>query len=95
MRHQAIYNTHSNVVSVDDGLGAFDKDGNQVEIDEKLVLAEITKLEDEFNSLSWKRSRLEEYPNITDCIHALLDGGDTLTELQAKRAEVKAKYPKP
>ena len=39
-------------------------------------------------------NRLNEYPNHNDCIHALLDGGDTLTELQAKRQEVKTKFPK-
>jgi hypothetical protein len=35
-----------------------------------------------------------EYPTHEDCIHALLDGGDTLTELQAKRTAIKNKYPK-
>jgi hypothetical protein len=40
-------------------------------------------------------NRRSEYPNHNDCIHALLDGGDTLTDLQAKRQEVKSKYPKP
>ncbi len=39
-------------------------------------------------------NRRSEYPNHNDCIHALLDGGDTLTDLQAKRQEVKNKYPK-
>jgi len=39
-------------------------------------------------------NRRSEYPNHNDCIHALLDGGDTLTDLQAKRQEVKDKYPK-
>ena len=43
----------------------------------------------------YKDLRLKEYPDIQDCIHALLDGGDTLTNLQAKRAEIKSKYPKP
>lgn len=36
-----------------------------------------------------------EYPDLAECIHALLDGGATLDELQAKREAVKAKYPKP
>ena len=40
-------------------------------------------------------NRRSEYPNHNDCIHALLDGGDTLTDLQAKRQEVKSKFPKP
>ena len=31
---------------------------------------------------------------LQDCIHALLDGGDTLTDLQAARQAVKDKYPK-
>ena len=40
-------------------------------------------------------NRLNEYPNHNDCIHALLDGGDTLTDLQAKRQATKLKFPKP
>ncbi len=42
----------------------------------------------------WKVNREKEYPGILDCIHALLDGGDTLTDLQAARQAVKDKYPK-
>ena len=44
-RHQAIRNTHPNVVTVDDGLGAFDKDGNSVTIDEDKVSQEIQKFQ--------------------------------------------------
>ena len=40
-------------------------------------------------------NRRSEYPNHNDCIHALLDGGDTLTDLQAKRQATKLKFPKP
>ena len=43
----------------------------------------------------WLYNRLEEYPSLQDCIHALLDGGDTLTDLQAERQAVKDKHPKP
>jgi len=39
-------------------------------------------------------NRRSEYPNHNDCIHALLDGGDTLTDLQAKRQATKLKFPK-
>jgi hypothetical protein len=42
----------------------------------------------------WKVNRKKEYPSLQDCIHALLDGGDTLTDLQAARQAVKDKYPK-
>ena len=43
----------------------------------------------------WKINRLKEYPSLQDCIHALLDGGDTLTDLQEARQLVKDTYPKP
>ena len=42
----------------------------------------------------WKVNRQSEYPSVLDCIHALLDGGDTLTDLQTARQAVKDKYPK-
>ena len=44
--------------------------------------------------LQWLENRISEYPSVQDCIHALLDGGDTLTDLQAQRQAVKDKYPK-
>ena len=47
-----------------------------------------------FDALDYKAKRKSEYPSHEDCIHALLDGGDTLTELQAQRTTVKNKYPK-
>ena len=54
----------------------------------------MTELQAEYDAEEWKRNRQAEYPSIDDCIHALLDGGDTLTELQAKRTATKNKYPK-
>tara|TARA_R100001163_G_C4986526_1_gene140675 strand:+ start:441 stop:737 length:297 start_codon:yes stop_codon:yes gene_type:complete len=57
--------------------------------------AEINKLQAEYDAEEWKRNRKAEYPTHEDCIHALLDGGDTLTELQEKRQAIKKKYPKP
>ena len=50
-------------------------------------------LDEEANG--WLYSRQAEYPSLQDCIHALLDGGDTLTDLQAARQAVKDAYPKP
>ena len=51
------------------------------------------QLDEEANG--WIRNRQAEYPSLQDCIHALLDGGDTLTDLQALRAQVKSDNPKP
>ena len=58
------------------------------------IEAKMTELQAEYDAEEWKRNRQAEYPTHEDCIHALLDGGDTLTELQAKRTATKNKYPK-
>ena len=58
------------------------------------IEAKMVEVQAEYDAEGWKRNRKEEYPNHNDCIHALLDGGDTLTDLQAKRTAVKEKYPK-
>ena len=56
--------------------------------------AELARqLDEEANG--WLYNRQAEYPSLQDCIHALLDGGDTLTDLQAARQAVKDAYPKP
>ena len=59
------------------------------------ITAEQTRLQAEYDALAWKRNRQAEYPLLQDCIHALLDGGDTLTDLQAARQAVKDNNPKP
>ena len=59
------------------------------------IEAKMNELQAEYDAEEWKRNRQAEYPTHEDCIHALLDGGDTLTELQAKRQQIKDKYPKP
>ena len=58
------------------------------------IEAKMNELQEEYDAEEWKRNRQAEYPTHEDCIHALLDGGDTLTELQAKRTAIKNKYPK-
>jgi hypothetical protein len=58
------------------------------------VSAKQTELQAEYDAEEWKRNRQAEYPSHEDCIHALLDGGETLENLQSLRQEVKNKYPK-
>ena len=69
-------------------------DGNPTNITNEQILAKQAELKAEYDALQWKRNRQKEYPNHEDCIHALLDGGDTLTDLQAKRTAIKNKYSK-
>jgi len=93
MRHKAIYTTHPTVVSVDDGAGCFDKDGNSVSVDETKVSAEIVKLQAEYDAQEYARQREAEYPSIKELVVALYDTDDRAA-IDAKRAAVKAKYPK-
>ena len=59
------------------------------------ITTEQARLQAEYDAKDWERNRQAEYPSLQDCIHALLDGGDTLTDLQALRTQVKSDNPKP
>ena len=61
---------------------------------DEAIATEQARLQAEYDAKEWERNRVSEYPTVDDCIHALLDGGDTLTDLQAARQAVKDKYPK-
>ena len=58
------------------------------------IEAKMVEVQADYDAEEWKRNRQAEYPNLQEAIHALLDGGNTLTELQAKRTAIKTKYPK-
>lgn len=40
-----------------------------------------------------RRKRQREYPTLEEAVHALLDGGEALAVVKAKRQEIKDKYP--
>ena len=58
------------------------------------IEAKMNEVQAEYDAEEWKRNRQAEYPKIDDCIHALLDGGETLENLQTLRQTIKTKYPK-
>jgi len=78
-------NTENNELIWDDSNSS--KKPTEAEID-----AEVIKLQAEYASQEYARKREEAYPSIQECVHAILD--DELDALQAKRAEVKTKFPK-
>lgn len=87
MNHKAIYKLYPQVVSIDDGTGAFDKDGNKVEIDLALVNAWV-------DPEAYIAKRQAEYPAIGDQLDALWKGGEAAAEMLAKVQAVKTKFPK-
>lgn len=95
MNHEAIYNTHPNVVTIDDTEGAFDADGNSVTIDQSLVDAEITRLQAEYDSQEYARNRAKEYPAMEDYLDGVVKGDQAqIDKYIADCLAVKEKYPK-
>jgi len=56
--HEAIYKAYAGtVVSIDDGAGAFDKDGKSVTLDQSLINAARTTLNSEAAAVKYKTDR--------------------------------------
>ena len=88
MNHKAIRAIYPQVTLIDDGTGAFDAQGNKVEINMALVNAWV-------DPDTYKYNRVKEYPPIGDQLDALWKGGDAAAEMLTKVQAVKTKYPKP
>jgi hypothetical protein len=58
------------------------------------VNAEMQQVQTAHNAQDYARKRQAEYPSIRDLVVALYDTEDK-TAIDAKRAEIKLKYPKP
>lgn len=95
MNHSAIYATHPSVVTIDDTAGAFDAQGNKVEIDEVAVTAEAVRLEAAAVIQRIEANRRTAYITEADPLFFKAQRGEaTMEEWQAKVAEIKTRYPK-
>jgi hypothetical protein len=95
MRHDAIRNLYPNVVTIDDGAGAFDAQGNQVTVDEAAVAAEIQRLQPIKAAEEATRQRQRAYIAEADPLFFKAQRGEvTMEEWQAKVADIKARFPK-
>ena len=61
---------------------------------EEAIQTKLSSMISDWEALAWKRSREAEYPSIAELSVALYDTDDK-SAVEAKRAAVKAKYPKP
>ena len=96
MNHQAIRNTHPNVVRIDDSKGAMDANGNLVNIDQAAYEAEVARLEAEYNATQYQRDRAEAYASIADQLDMQYwDSVNGTTTWADHIAAVKAAHPKP
>ena len=92
--HEAIYKAYAGtVVSIDDGTGAFDKDGKSVTLEQSKIDAARTTINSEYAALEYSRNRAAEYPPIEDQLDDIYHNG-----IDAWKATIKVtkdKYPKP
>ena len=101
MNHQAIYNTHPSVASIDgdDPAMAFDVNDNPVVLDQSLIDTETARLQAESDSQAYARNRQAEYPSIDELVVAMWEGVveermASVTALEGLRQAIKTKYPK-
>lgn len=88
MNHKSIYAIYPQVVTVDDGAGAFDAQGNQVTIDMDAVNAWQ-------DPDTYKYQRAKEYPDFKDYLDGIVKGDTAQVQAYIDACNaVKNKYPK-
>jgi hypothetical protein len=88
MNHKAIYALYPQVVTVDDGTGAFDAQGNQVTIDMDAVNAWQ-------DPDTYKYQRMAEYPDFKDYLDGIVKGDQAQIQAYIDACNaIKNKYPK-
>jgi len=85
MNHTAIRTLYPTVVSVADGIGAFDADGNKVTIDMDAVNAWV-------DPDQYKHQRAQAYPSIADQLDKIYHEG--IDAWKATILAVKEEFPK-
>ena len=106
--HEAIYKAYAGtVVTIDDSVGAFDKDGKSVSLDDSLVAKARTEIDKALADTLYQRQRTGEagttdtiYPPLGEQLDLLFKdiAAGTLTtsgNLYTALKAVKDKYPKP
>ena len=90
--HNAIYKAYPNAVIVDDGTGAFDKDGKSITLEQSKIDAARVEL----SKLDYRFKRADEYPSIQEQLDMQYwDKKNGTTTWVDAIAKVKSDNPKP
>lgn len=96
LNHEAIRKAYPNVVTIDDGTGAFDAAGNPVQLDQAKVDAAAVIVTQEQALAAAQRNRATAYTTEADPLFFKAQRGEaTIEEWQAKVAEIRSRYPYP
>ena len=91
--HKAIRKAYPTAVTIDDGTGAFDKDGNKITLEQSKINTARSEIDTAYNAVKYQRDRAAEYPSVVDQLDDIYHNG-----VDAWKATIKAtkdKYPKP
>ena len=69
--HEAIAKAYPNVLTIDDGTGAFDKDGKPVTLEQSKIAAARTTLNAEAAAIAYQSVRQPLYPSLGDFADAM------------------------
>ncbi len=97
--HEAIIKAYPNAFIIDDGTGAFDKDGKSITLEQSKIDAARVTLNADYAKVKYKDDRQSLYPPLADFADAMYwnSKGDS-TKLEAYYAaceKVKTDNPKP
>ena len=87
--HEAIRSAYPEAVVIDDGTGAFDKDGNKISLDSAKVTAARQAIDNAYAAVEYQRKRKEFHPD------TLLSKGlpnELLEKAKEKFIEIQAAY---
>lgn len=94
--HNAIYKAYPNVVTIDDGIGAFDFDGNQVQLDQAKVDAALVIVAKEQALETARRKRAAAYAAESDPIFFKAQRGEaTMDDWRVMVASIQLSIPYP
>ena len=91
--HKAIRKAYPDAVTIDDGTGAFDKDGKSITLEQSKIDAARTTLDAEAAAIAYQGQRKAEYPPIEDQLDTIYHSGVAGWKTTIKT--IKDKYPKP
>ncbi len=91
--HDAIRKAYPDAITIDDGAGAFDKDGKSITLEQSKIDAARTTLDAEAAAIAYQGQRKAEYPSIEDQLDDIYHNGVAGWKTTIKA--IKDKYPKP
>ena len=92
--HEAIYKAYPNVVRIADDIGVFDKDNQNVTIEQSKIDTARTELDAEYAKVKYKEDRAREYPDWQTQFDYIYHNGNDKWKTDIINP-IKTKYPKP